>query len=43
MYQIILVKIGTQLFFLGYNLDNDHNKEENLPGSPEMEISNHRN
>ena len=43
MYQIILVKIGTQLFFLGYNLENDHNHEENLPGWPEKEISNHRN
>ena len=39
--------VGTQLLFLGCNQDNNsgsiYNQKENLLGSPEKEISNHRN
>jgi hypothetical protein len=42
-HTILLVKIDTKLFFLGCDQSNNHNQEENLLGSPEKEISNHRN
>ena len=39
--------VGTQLLFLGCNQDNNsgsiYNQKENLLGSPEKEINNHRN